>query len=635
VVFAVACGSPAAELKRPPSPAAASSPTIRPDASAPADDTATRMARIEHGLGPEVRIKGAPGGASIEDRLRVHHTPGVCVAILHDHRVVAAKAYGVADATTGERLTETTLMQAASVSKMFTALAALKEVEAGKIPLEASVNQTLRSWRLPDNDLTRATPVTLKHLLSHTGGINVPSVPQEGRAPTLLELLEGKPPAITPPVRVDLAPGTKFRYSGGGPTIVQQMLVDVEGRPFPELMNDLVFEPLALSHSTFTQPLKSERWPSVAVGHDFDRTVVDGNFRVWVGAAAGGLWSTPADIARLLLEVQLGLRGQSKVVSKETASRMTTSVASIGEGDAVTIALGPFVEKHGAGVYFGHDGLGIGFMTIARASTTGEGAVVMANSQGAGPLLLEVLRSIAAEYAWEGWLPPPIDVAAVDPAHLVALGGRYSGDSDESMRIAAKANHLEARQPFREPLELYPVAADAFVSRADGTRFTFATSAAGARSLVRTPPAWPPAGGAVTLVRLPESAPEEPLQLLESGRTDEALALGKRLLHANPKDPAVQESRLGSVGEDLLYHQLDATRAVPVFQLALALHGQSPMACVNLAEALLRAGRRAEALPLAAKAKSLLDRDKAIGELPRVYVLWKLARIKAIIAALS
>lgn len=136
-VLVVACRAPAA---RPSTDAPAASAKIPSE-----DDTEARLARIEHGLGPVVRVEGESRGASIEDQLRVHHTPGVSIAIIHDFRVVAAKAYGIADATTGARLTHTTLMQAASVSKMVTALAALEEVEAGKLPLEVDVNQTLRS----------------------------------------------------------------------------------------------------------------------------------------------------------------------------------------------------------------------------------------------------------------------------------------------------------------------------------------------------------------------------------------------------------------------------------------------------------------------------------------------------------
>lgn len=626
-VLAVACGGPSAGVAHPPKADAAA----KSSAADVPSDTPARVLRIEHGLGPDVRVKGEPG-ASIEERLRVHHTPGVSVAIIHDYRVVAAKAYGVADVTTGARLTDTTLMEVASVSKMVTALAALKEVEAGKVPLEADINRTLRSWHLPENEFTRQTKPTLKHLLSHTAGTNVPSLSQQGEPPpTLLEVLDGKPPALNRPIRVDFVPGSSFRYSGGGTTVVQQLLVDVEGRPFPEIMNDVVLAPLKLAHSTFAKPVKSERWPSLATGHDYDGTVVGPDFHIWTGAAAGGLWSTAGDLAQLLAEVQLGLRGRSKLVSKEVASRLTSPVTKVTPDGTISIALGAFVEKHGKGVYFGHDGLGIGSLTIARASATdGEGAVVMANGQASAPLLLEILRSIAAEYGWEGWAMPPIDVARVDPAHLAALSGRYGAEKNESTLIAVNGDHLEARQPFRKPLELLPVAADVFVSREGGVEFTFSTNASGARSLVRAPPAWPPAGGPVTLARLPEGAPPEPLQLLESGRVDDALSASKKLLDANPKDPTMDEGHIRSIGEDLL-DELDPKRALPVLQLNLALHPQSPMACVNVAEALFRAGRRSEAVAPYTKAKSLFAADPTtMSERVEAYFRWRVFRLRAL-----
>ncbi len=617
------CGAPTGPA-RPVSTDVAAKPDKKPSG----DDPAVRLARIEHGLAPEVRVKGESGGKSLEEQMRVHHTPGVSMAIIHDFRVVSVKAYGVADAATGAPMTDTTLMEAASVSKMVTALAALKEVEAGKIPLDANVNQTLRSWHVPENEFTRAVPVTLKHLLSHSAGTNVPSLSQEGvPAPTLLEVLDGKPPSLNRPVRVDVAPGTTFRYSGGGTTVVQQLLVDVEAHPFPELMNDVLLAPLGLTHSMFATPVQSTRWPSVARGHDYDATVVDPQFQIWTGCAAGGLWSTPEDLAKLLVEVQLGLRGQSKLVSKEVASRLTTPVRLV--DGTISMALGAFVERHGNGVYFGHDGLGIGFMTIARASANGEGAVVMANSQASGPLLLELLRSIAAEYAWDGWVMPPIDVVRVDPAHLGALSGRYGADKNDSLRVVVKNDHLEVEQPFRKVLEILAVAPNEYISREDGIRFTFSTDASEARSLVETPPAWPPAGGPITLKRLSDGAPQGPLELLESGRVDDALSLSKKRVEADPKDPTVDEGHIRGIGEDLL-DGLDFKRALPVLQLNLALHPGSPMAGVTVAEALFRSGRRAEALPVYAKAKSLFAADPtAMSEHTAAYYQWRVFRLKA------
>ena len=155
-------------------------------------------------------MEGEKGGWSIEERLRAHRTPALSVAVIHDHRVAWARAYGVKDARTGERADAETLFQAASISKMVTALAALQAAEASKVSLDANVNLALRSWKLPDNELTLADPVTLKQLLSHSAGINVRSVPgyPEGAPlPTLRQILDGEPPANSPPVRVEHAPG--------------------------------------------------------------------------------------------------------------------------------------------------------------------------------------------------------------------------------------------------------------------------------------------------------------------------------------------------------------------------------------------------------------------------------------------
>ncbi|MEO7111870.1 MAG: hypothetical protein ABI183_15615, partial [Polyangiaceae bacterium] len=296
-----------------------------------------------------------------------------------------------------------------------------------------------------------------------------------------------------------------------------------------------------------------------------------------------------------------------------------------------SVAEGAFVEKHGDhGVYFGHEGLGLGFLATARASATnGEGAVVMANSQAAAPLLLEILNSIAIEYAWDGWAMPPIEMVHVDPAHLTMLGGRYGGEKRESVLIVVKGDHLEAQQPFRKSLELLPMTANGFISR-DGIRFDFANGTTAVLSLVQTSAAWPPGPPAVTLMRLPNDSPLEALQLLEAGRTTDALSLAKKLVTADPKDPTMDEAHLGDVGEDLLDGG-EARRSLPVLELNLALHPQSPMASSEVAEALFRTGRRTEAVPHYAKAKSLRAENPAVmSERVDAYFVWRLFRLRAL-----
>jgi CubicO group peptidase (beta-lactamase class C family) len=600
-----------------------------PRVAAAPSDPSSPVERVEHGLIPETRVKGERAGWSIEERLRSHHIPGVSIAVIHDYRVVWAGAYGVADVETGAPLTPATLMHAASVSKMVTAMAALKMVEAGRLSLDADVNQVLRSWHVPDSPLTRATPVTLKELLSHTAGVNLTGFPgyAEGEPlPTLLQVLEGQAPANTPPVRVVAEPGKACRYSSGGTAIVQQVLSDVDGRPFPAVMKELVLDPLGMEHSTFEQPLPKDRLALAASAHDFDGTVLPGKHRTYPQMAAGGLWTTPTDVARFLVEVQLALDRRPSRVSTQVATQMTTPVMSLGDGED-DVALGTFVERPHGAAYFGHDGLGEGFLAIARASVKkGDGAVVIANGwQGfaGGELLMEILRSVAVAYGWDGWLSPPIELARVDAAHLAALAGRYGAGPDGSIVVAAKGDRLEARAPFREPQELLPVGGDVFVARADGARFTFRRSASGVDEVVKGDSARP---GQV-FSRLPDAA-TEPLWLLESGHFDEALAAYRKLLASSPEEPAVSESRFDDLGTDLLDGRLDTGRALAVFRMNAALHPESPAALASLAEGALRAGRRPEAAAAYQKAAMLLRGDTKTSEWQGIVVRWKLAKLR-------
>lgn len=141
-----------------------------------------------------------------------------------------------------------TLFQAGSISKPVTAMAALHFVEAGRWSLDDPINDRLVSWKLPVNDLQKDQPVTLRRLLSHNAGTTVHGFPGYAAGtpvPTVVQVLNGEPPANTAPVRVDLVPGSKVRYSGGGTTIVQLMMTDQLKKPFPEILAETVLRPLA------------------------------------------------------------------------------------------------------------------------------------------------------------------------------------------------------------------------------------------------------------------------------------------------------------------------------------------------------------------------------------------------------
>src|SRR6266446_10698071 len=112
-----------------------------------------------------------------------------------------------------------------------------------------------RSTLFPYTTLFRS--YNLRQLLSHTAGTTVhgfPGYPAGGSLPSIVQILDGAPPANTSPIFVDLIPGMQFRYSGGGTTIAQLAVTDVVGLPFPDLMRELVLAPLGMENSGFEQP---------------------------------------------------------------------------------------------------------------------------------------------------------------------------------------------------------------------------------------------------------------------------------------------------------------------------------------------------------------------------------------------
>jgi len=313
--------------------------------------------RVERGLRSAALFAGDPTW-TLEERMRFHKVPGVSIAVFSDGRILWAKAYGLADADTGQPATPATLFQAASVSKPVSAMAAVKEVERGKLALDRNINEFLKSWKLPENDLTRASPVTLARLLGHNAGVTVHGFGgyAAGRAvPTLEQILDGKPPANNAPIRVDEPPGKEYRYSGGGYTIVQQALVDAEGKPYPAILEELVLRPLGMTQSTCEQPLPVELLKTAAAGHDAQGRPIPGKRHTYPEMAAAGLWTTPSDLARFALALDATLAGKpGGILRKETAVKMVAA----GPGN---YGLGLGIQKRGAGEYFAHGGSNEGF----------------------------------------------------------------------------------------------------------------------------------------------------------------------------------------------------------------------------------------------------------------------------------
>ena len=332
----------------------------------------------------------------IREQLRKRQVPGLSLAIIQDGKIVRAKSYGFTDKSGSTPLTTATLFQAGSVSKSVAAVGALRLVEADKLSLDEDVNAKLRSWNVPENDFTKTKKVTLRGLLSHTTGLTVhgfPGYEAGGRIPTVVQILDGSPPANTAPVRVDFVPGSRWRYSGGGYTVMQQLMLDVTGKPFPQFMQETVLGPLAMTNSTYEQPLPADKASTTAAGHYGDRNVVKGRWHIYPEMAAAGLWTTPSDLARFAIGIQNAFAGKpGAVLSPDMARQMLTSQK---DNDG----LGVFLEGEGHALKFGHDGRDEGFDALLRATAeTGQGAVIMINANDNSRMMSRILEAIAFEY---------------------------------------------------------------------------------------------------------------------------------------------------------------------------------------------------------------------------------------------
>jgi len=417
-----------------------------------------RIRSVETGLAPHVQIKGEPAPRwSLQDRMAYFHVPAVSLAIINHGTLEWAKAYGAKEAGVADSANTETLFQAASVSKVITALATLRLVESKRIGLDDDVNQRLRNWKLPNSS---GHPVTVAELLSHSAAINWPpgetALPPSGPLPTSLQRLNGEPPALNRPVRVDGVPGSGFRYSNGGYLVLGQLITDVMGEDFPSAAQKLVLVPLHMEHSTFEALMPSGPKRDIAVGHTDDGAPDEGKWRV-AGAPEGGLWTTASDLAQTIIAIDAAFRGtDSEFLSPSLAHEMLTK-----QNDQWGLG----VQLQGAGdtLAFRHDGSTPGYKAVLFAyANRGEGVVILTNGDRGGELADEILYSVASAYDWPDFRVLEKQVVAVGPEVLKQYVGRYQMAPGAYATITLENGALYGEVRGRDKTRLYPEAQNKF-----------------------------------------------------------------------------------------------------------------------------------------------------------------------------
>jgi CubicO group peptidase (beta-lactamase class C family) len=537
--------------------------------------------KVETGLINPVYLEG-DSTWTIETRMKHYHVPGVSIAVINNGKIEWSRTYGVMDEETKQPVTRETLFQAGSISKPVAAYAALKTTEEGKIDLNENVNTYLKTWKLPDNEFTKNKKVTLKHLLSHTGGLTVhgflgysPDLP----LPTTTQVLGGTPPANSPPVRVDKIPEESFRYSGGGYTIMQQMLVDVEGKPFPEILKEKVLGPLRMNHSTYDQPLQPEQLQLAATGYLPDGTMTKGKRHTYPEMAAAGLWTTAEDLATFAINIQKTMLDDSgEVLSKAMTEKMLTPFV------ADFIGLGLFINTRKDDVYFGHGGWDEGFSSdMVAHKTKGYGVVILTNSNHP-EFIEELIRSVAHTYSWRNYVPI-YKKWEMDTTKFSVVTGRYKNTSDGLITVYNKGSRLLKKTLRGASNELFQISDTSYISRESEQVIQFKKN---------------PKDGQLHIL-LVENGKQEfnhpqlkstervPHEFILEDNVDAALKGYQALLKANAKDESVNESNLNQQGYNLM-NEGKLKLALAVFKVNMQLYPSSANVYDSYGEALAKNG---------------------------------------------
>jgi len=359
--------------------------------------------------GDELRTQTAVSGldagdgtlATVEQVMATHGLKGLSVAVIDDYQVSWSQEWGVKSADDKDPVESDTVFNIASIAKPVTATLIAMLAEKGLIDLDEPVSTYLQRWQLPDNEFTRSADITLRHLLTHTSGAT-----QHGfkdfysgdEIPTLVDVLNGGELPDTEKLDINFEPGSEWRYSGGGYVIAQIAVEDHLKKPLAELAAKFIFRPLELTKTTMLRPDEDGFPDNAAKAHDENGAVISTGIPICPQISASGLWTTPTDMARFLIEIQNALRsGASDVISPAVAKLVTTEVM---DGFGLGWAL---FEPVGHMEAFSHGGANTG--TGGRVYATiegGNGIVFFGNGPNdiREPVLAMFRESIVDAFGW-------------------------------------------------------------------------------------------------------------------------------------------------------------------------------------------------------------------------------------------
>lgn len=352
---------------------------------------------VENSLSPLVLKKGESLW-NLENRMQKYKVSGLSITVVNDYQIEWAKGYGLTGGKEIPNVTEKTVFQAASMSKFVNAVALMKLKESTDINLDDDINTLLTSWKIRYD---KKQPISLRQLLSHTAGLSTHGFngyKDSKKIPSLVQILEGTKPANSDKVRQILPSNKEFRYSGGGTIISQLILMDQSNSSYEDFVSEHLFKPLEMNHSFYSTELN--KYPNdLAYGHTEDGKPLKNNYNIYPESAAAGLWTTPTDLAKLIIDIQLSLKNESgKILSHQSSKELIKPTLKNSNA-----ALGLFTEEQNGILYLQHSGSNKGFRgKFYFSSENGNGVVIMVNGTNT-TIIDEIIRSVALVYKWAGF----------------------------------------------------------------------------------------------------------------------------------------------------------------------------------------------------------------------------------------
>jgi CubicO group peptidase (beta-lactamase class C family) len=333
----------------------------------------------------------------VQTLLDLYNVPAISIAVIDNYKIADLHAFGIKDYQSNEPVTTGTLFQAASLSKPVTAVQALITASQNGLGLDEKLSLGVSDDTVSEDLKSIFDKITLRMLLSHTAGLNIPGFPgykQSNRLPSLEQIINGVNPANTEQIRLIQNPGELFSYSGGGYVLLQYFLEQFTQIPLNELMASSLFADIGMNNSYFFQPLPDNLKGRAAFGFlSRENKSVEGGWFNYPELAAAGLWTTPEDLAKFMIEIMRGYSGEESFLSKKLVDSFLTE-----EKDSW--GLGIYVISQGDDIEFLHTGLNEGYTCIMSGITSGKGVVVMTNGSKGFQIYNHLLQKIAELYKW-------------------------------------------------------------------------------------------------------------------------------------------------------------------------------------------------------------------------------------------